>query len=66
MKTIRYLCWRLSPAGRACYRSYALSRDPQRTLTAAPARKARAQVTGYARGWQDFERPRRGTRARPR
>jgi hypothetical protein len=65
---LRYLRWRLSAAGRATYRSYALTMDPQRTLTSAPARRARAASTGYARGWQDFERPQRGTRhrARPR
>lgn len=54
MEVIRYLCWRLSPAGRACYRSYALTMDPQRTLTSAPVRRASARPAGYA-----AERPQR-------
>lgn len=62
MGIARYVRWRLSPAGRAAYRSYALTMDPQRTLTVAPTRRARARATGYASGWQDFECPRRGIR----
>jgi hypothetical protein len=62
MGIVRYVCWRFSPAGKAAYRSYALTRDPQRTFTAAPTRRVRAQATGYAARWQDFERPRHGIR----
>ncbi len=66
MGIVRYVRWRLSPQGRTAYRSYALTREPQRTLSAAPTRRARAQVTGYAVRWQDFERPQRGIRRRSR
>jgi hypothetical protein len=62
MEVIRYVRWRLSPAGRACYRDYALSQDPARVLAAAPARRVPAQAAGYARSAP----LRRGARLRPR
>lgn len=57
-----YVRWRLGPQGRAAYRGYALHAERQRTLSAAPTRRARARVTGHAARWQDFERPQRGAR----
>jgi hypothetical protein len=56
MGIIRYARWRLSPAGRAVYRSYAQAMDGQRTLSAGPTRAARSQAAGHP-GWSDFERP---------
>jgi hypothetical protein len=59
---LAYLRWRRSLQGRAVYQGYAQAMEPQRALSPAPSRRARARVTGHAAGWRDFERPQRGVR----
>jgi hypothetical protein len=66
MKTLRYVRWRLSPAGRAAYRAYARGQAGPARVVLPPAPVAPARREGYAARWQDFERPQRGSRHRPR